>query len=80
MLPPRHKKVLNQLFTPDHSTISESPNTTAEQFFCHEPPEQAEALYEPFHQRIRALHDRLELPYLYVELSGALAELLPPDE
>jgi len=47
-------------------------------FFCDAPAEQAEAVYEPLHRQIRDLHDRLDLPYLYVELSGALAELFPP--
>jgi hypothetical protein len=48
-------------------------------FFCEMPSERAEAVYEPLHREIRHLHDRFALPYLYVELSGALAALAEAD-
>lgn len=36
------------------------------------------ATTEEHHRRLRRLHDRFAVPYAYVELGGALAEVLPP--
>lgn len=35
------------------------------------------ATYEDFHRRLRRLHERLGLPYYYVELTAALASYIP---
>ena len=35
------------------------------------------AIYEEFHRKLAALHERFGLPYLYAELTGALAQILP---
>jgi len=48
-------------------------------FFCD--PVLADAsgeVYERAHRRLRALHERLSLPYRYEELTGALGRLLAP--
>ncbi|MFA6133223.1 MAG: hypothetical protein WC869_04315 [Phycisphaerae bacterium] len=44
--------------------------------FCNPPARGwCEETYERFHTQIRVLHDRLGLPYAYIEMTGALAEL-----
>ncbi len=47
-------------------------------FFCYPPAavQAGQEAYELFHRRLRALHEKHGLPYLYVELTGALAS--PP--
>jgi hypothetical protein len=50
-------------------------------FLCQKssaPPRQE--IYETHHRAIRRLHRRCNLPYRYVELTAALAELFPPPE
>jgi len=45
--------------------------------FCRPPSEQwCEQVYERYHRDIGALHERHDIPYRYVELTAALAELL----
>lgn len=45
-------------------------------YFCQAGSDEAStALYERYHAAIRRLHEQLGLPYLYVELTGALAQL-----
>ena len=45
-------------------------------YFCRPVcPEHARARYEKYHRLIRLLHHRHRLPYRYVELTSALAEL-----
>ncbi|MGA2265810.1 MAG: YkgJ family cysteine cluster protein [Phycisphaerae bacterium] len=47
-------------------------------FFCDPPGREGSGeTYEAFHARIRQLHDAHGLPYAYVELTAALAELFP---
>ncbi len=48
-------------------------------FFCDPAAgEWSAAVYEQHHRGIRLLHARAHLPYHYVELTAALAELFPP--
>lgn len=48
-------------------------------FFCDPAAgEWSAALYEEHHRRIRLLHARAHVPYHYVELTAALADLFPP--
>ena len=45
-------------------------------FFCRPGRDgQSSRTYERFHRRIRQLHEGFEVPYLYVELTGALGQL-----
>lgn len=45
-------------------------------FFCRPGRDgQSSRTYEQFHRRIRQLHESFEVPYLYVELTGALGQL-----
>ena len=46
-------------------------------YFCYPPAavQAAQDAYELFHRRLRALHDAHAMPYLYVELTAALAAL-----
>ncbi len=45
--------------------------------FCRPPSEQwCEQIYERYHHAIRTLHETHDIPYRYVELTAALAELL----
>ncbi len=47
-------------------------------YFCQEGTDQwQQSLYEAFHTRLRALHERLDLPYLYIEWRQGLAESKP---
>lgn len=38
-----------------------------------------QGLYESCHQQIKRLHERLDIPYFYVEWRAALAAILPDD-
>ena len=50
-------------------------------FFCRGVgPDFSAGLYERTHARIRSLHQRLDLPYAYAELTTAMAELFFPAE
>lgn len=44
-------------------------------YFCYPPAavQAGQEAYERFHRRLRALHEEHNLPYLYVELTSALA-------
>jgi len=45
-------------------------------FFCRTGPDDGSSrTYERFHRRIRRLHDRFGVPYLYAELTAALEHL-----
>jgi len=45
--------------------------------FCTPPSEQwCEQIYERYHHAIGALHEEYDIPYRYVELTAAIAELL----
>ena len=44
-------------------------------FFCGAPREREQALYEPYHAQLRALHGQSGVPYLYVELTDALSRI-----
>ena len=45
-------------------------------FFCRTGPDDLSSeTYERFHRRIRGLHDRFGVPYLYAELTAALEQL-----
>jgi Fe-S-cluster containining protein len=45
-------------------------------FFCPRAlPDQEPSLYEKYHRRLRQLHQEHFIPYLYVEMTGALAVL-----
>ncbi|MCY2926971.1 MAG: hypothetical protein NT031_16360, partial [Planctomycetota bacterium] len=47
-------------------------------YFCYPPAaiQAGQEAYERFHRRLRALHEKHGLPYLYVELTAALTDLL----
>ena len=44
-------------------------------FFCRSPADRQQALYEPYHAELGALHERSGVPYLYAELTQALARI-----
>jgi Fe-S-cluster containining protein len=49
-------------------------------YFCDETAQRwQEAVYEKYHGEFKALHERLRLPYRYIEWRAALKELLDED-
>lgn len=45
-------------------------------YFCKPPRRQwSQQIYEPFHNRIRRLHEESGIPYLYIEIVAAMRQL-----